>query len=32
VEEGLARTPPDDVEAQVRSAMWEPTYKPVRAV
>ena len=32
VAEGLARTPPGDIEAQVRGAMWEPAYRPVRAI
>jgi malate dehydrogenase (oxaloacetate-decarboxylating) len=32
VREGLARVEPPDVEAAVRSAMWEPCYRPVRAV
>lgn len=30
--EGLARANPQDVEAAVRNAMWEPRYRPVRAV
>ncbi|MGY4992495.1 NAD-dependent malic enzyme [Streptomyces sp. 900105245] len=32
VEEGVARTVPDDVEAAVRAARWEPVYPPVEAV
>ncbi|HEY1975550.1 MAG TPA: NAD-dependent malic enzyme [Candidatus Baltobacteraceae bacterium] len=30
--EGLARANPQDVEAAVRNAMWEPHYRPIRAV
>jgi malate dehydrogenase (oxaloacetate-decarboxylating) len=30
--EGLARAEPQDVEAAVRNAMWEPRYRPIRAV
>jgi malate dehydrogenase (oxaloacetate-decarboxylating) len=32
LEEGLARTELGDVSAQVQSAMWQPAYRPVRAV
>jgi len=32
MEEGIARSPLTDVEAQVRGAMWEASYKPVRGV
>ncbi|MEU9475589.1 NAD-dependent malic enzyme [Streptomyces sp. NPDC048191] len=32
VEEGVARAVPDDVEAAVRAARWEPVYPPVEAV
>jgi malate dehydrogenase (oxaloacetate-decarboxylating) len=32
VREGLARVTPANVEAAVRSAMWEPRYRPTRAV
>ncbi|MEW2510914.1 NAD-dependent malic enzyme [Streptomyces sp. NPDC046870] len=32
VEEGVARTGLDDVEAAVRAARWEPVYPPVEAV
>ncbi|HYM49906.1 MAG TPA: NAD-dependent malic enzyme [Candidatus Limnocylindrales bacterium] len=31
-EEGLARVPLRDVDAEVRAAMWMPVYRPVRAV
>jgi malate dehydrogenase (oxaloacetate-decarboxylating) len=30
--EGLARKEPSDVEAAIRSAMWQPRYQPMRAV
>ncbi|HZZ00778.1 MAG TPA: NAD-dependent malic enzyme, partial [Candidatus Baltobacteraceae bacterium] len=30
--EGLGRAHPQDVEAAVRNAMWEPRYRPVRAI
>jgi hypothetical protein len=29
---GLVRTDVADIVSQVRSAMWEPAYRPVRAV
>ncbi|HKE38034.1 MAG TPA: NAD-dependent malic enzyme [Candidatus Baltobacteraceae bacterium] len=32
VSDGLARAHPQDVEAAVRNAMWEPRYRPVRAI
>lgn len=32
VSEGLARVEPSDLVSEVRSAMWEPVYRPVRAV
>jgi malate dehydrogenase (oxaloacetate-decarboxylating) len=32
VSEGLARIEPSDLISEVRSAMWEPVYRPVRAV
>jgi malate dehydrogenase (oxaloacetate-decarboxylating) len=32
LDEGLARTDLEDLVSQVRSAMWEPAYRPVRAV
>jgi malate dehydrogenase (oxaloacetate-decarboxylating) len=32
VEEGLASKPPSDVEGCVRQAMWNPVYRPIRAV
>jgi malate dehydrogenase (oxaloacetate-decarboxylating) len=30
--EGVARHEPSDLISEVRSAMWEPVYRPVRAV
>jgi malate dehydrogenase (oxaloacetate-decarboxylating) len=30
--EGLARLTPPDVERAVRAAMWEPRYRPIRAI
>jgi malate dehydrogenase (oxaloacetate-decarboxylating) len=32
LDEGLARTDLEDLVSRVRSAMWEPAYRPVRAV
>ncbi|MEU1008953.1 NAD-dependent malic enzyme [Streptomyces sp. NPDC005890] len=32
VDEGVARAAPDDIEAAVRAARWEPVYPPVEAV
>jgi malate dehydrogenase (oxaloacetate-decarboxylating) len=32
IAEGLARVELSDVVAEVRSAMWDPAYRPVRAV
>ncbi|WTO36687.1 NAD-dependent malic enzyme [Streptomyces achromogenes] len=32
VDEGVARAAPDDVEAAVRAARWEPVYPPLEAV
>jgi malate dehydrogenase (oxaloacetate-decarboxylating) len=32
VTEGVARHEPSDLISEVRSAMWEPVYRPVRAV
>ncbi|CUW29536.1 MULTISPECIES: NAD-dependent malic enzyme [Streptomyces] len=32
VDEGVARARPDDVEAAVRAARWEPVYPPLEAV
>jgi malate dehydrogenase (oxaloacetate-decarboxylating) len=32
VREGLARIEPPDVQTAVRTAMWEPRYRPTRAV
>ncbi|MFI9806493.1 NAD-dependent malic enzyme [Streptomyces sp. NPDC052301] len=32
VEAGVARAVPDDIEAAVRAARWEPVYPPVEAV
>jgi malate dehydrogenase (oxaloacetate-decarboxylating) len=32
LDEGLARTDLEDLVSQVRNAMWEPAYRPVRAV
>lgn len=30
--EGLARVNPPDVEAAIRNAMWEPRYRPIKAI
>jgi malate dehydrogenase (oxaloacetate-decarboxylating) len=32
IREGLARVNPPDVEAAVRDAMWEPRYRPIKAI
>ncbi len=32
VREGLARVNPPDLEAAIRDAMWEPRYRPIKAV
>ncbi|MFF7094262.1 NAD-dependent malic enzyme [Streptomyces rubradiris] len=32
MDEGVARSAPDDVEAAVRAARWEPVYPPLEAV
>ncbi|MEU3523715.1 NAD-dependent malic enzyme [Streptomyces sp. NPDC038707] len=32
VDEGVARAAPDDIEAAVRAARWEPVYPPLEAV
>ncbi len=32
VREGLARVNPPNLEAAVRNAMWEPRYRPTKAI
>ncbi len=32
VDEGLARVEPPDLELAIRDAMWEPRYRPIRAI
>lgn len=32
IEEGEARVAPPDLEAAIREAMWEPVYRPIRAI